>query len=209
MAKELDNKKMWATIREEASNMASTLKLVGLIDFALRKQGFEYKGGDIVPIEPECDRKTKFKEGDWIVSNFNNVAYIESISETEYNLQCEDGYHQKMSIPYIDACWRLWNIEDAKDGDVLATLDYILIFKKRLEDNGGVSYCHYDFTASTPCFNCNEDRNWYFGKEAIVHPATKEQRKLLFAKMQEVGYLWDAEEKRFWTPSRTNDSLLK
>ena len=29
----------------------------------------------------------------------------------------------------------------------------------------------------------------------IIHPATKEQRELLFAKMKEAGYEWNAEKK--------------
>lgn len=39
-------------------------------------------------------------------------------------------------------------------------------------------------------------RNEYFGTiDAPVTPATKEQRNLLFQKMKEVCYEWDAENK--------------
>ena len=95
----------------------------------------------------------------------------------------------------IHKSYHPWTIEDAQAGDILATLDYIIIFKGHLKNDGGVSYCHYDFGAQNPQFNYNEDRNWYFGKEAVVSPATKEQRELLFAKMKEAGYSWDPEKK--------------
>ena len=72
--------------------------------------------------KPADKVEPKFKVGDWIASNYNNVAYVESISETKYNLQCNDGYHEKISIEYIDSCWHLWTIQDAKDSDVLELL---------------------------------------------------------------------------------------
>lgn len=57
-----------------------------------------------------------------------------------------------------------------------------------------MGYCHvnidngrfYDDIGKNECF-CLID--------AIVTPATKEQRDLLFRKMKEAGYEWDAEKK--------------
>ena len=37
--------------------------------------------------------------------------------------------------------------------------------------------------------------NWYFCGTLHIHPATEEQRDLLFQKMKEAGYTWDAEKK--------------
>ena len=56
----IDNDKMWASIRREASFIASKLDLVGLIDVALREQGLEYKEGQIIDIEASrCDESIK------------------------------------------------------------------------------------------------------------------------------------------------------
>lgn len=117
-------------------------------------------------------------------------------AEKDNVIKGEDGClfidkHDGKAYEYFKA----WTIQDAKPGDILATLDYILIFKESTKDDGGVSYCHYDFTAYRPQFNWLEDKNWYFGKEAKVYPATKEQRNLLFSKMEEAGYEWDADKK--------------
>lgn len=144
--------------------------------------------------EEEIQHEHKFEVGDWIICCDYEPLQIIGIKTNVYEMSNGDirPFHMIDNNYYISA----WTINDAKDGDVLATLDYILIFKQHLEDNGGVSYCHYDFTANTPHFNWNEDRNWYFGKEAIVHPATKEQCDTLYAKMKEAGYEWDAEHKQ-------------
>ena len=137
----------------------------------------------------------KFKVGDWIVSNYNNVTYIESISDTKYNLQCKDGFHEKMSIEYIDRNWHLWSIDDAKDGDVLAYVTdeedlWIMIYWSLYEPYEGHVHYHAllvndSFSDKGTCCICIND----------LKPATKEQRDLLFSKMKEAGYEWDAEKK--------------
>ena len=121
---------------------------------------------------------------------------IKNITEQEYTLVGCDGSVITRPILDVDKSASAFTIQDAKSGDVLATLDYILIFKECLKKDGGVSYCHYDFGAGNPQFIYTEDNNWYFGKEAMVYPATKEQRDLLFQKMKEAGYEWDAEKKQ-------------
>lgn len=146
----------------------------------------------------------KFHESEWLCENEpNNYARFIQILET-VNVQGKERYRISRDIhndedivefDFVEKYYHKFDIKDAKDGDVLATPDYILIFKQHLEDNGWVSYCYYAFTDSTPCFNWSEDRNWYFGKEAIIHPATKEEIDLLFDKMREAGYEWDAEKK--------------
>ena len=143
----------------------------------------------------------KFKVGDWIVSDYNNAGYIESISETKYNLRCKDGYHEKISIEYIDRCWHLWTIKDAKPGDVLVaegdviapeipefnSSTFIAIYK---EQNGEYfnSHCYVGL-----------DGKFYKGQNGHVnenvHPATTEQRDMLFKKMHKAGYTFDFKKK--------------
>lgn len=145
--------------------------------------------------KPTDKVKPKFHEGDWIV--IDRPCQIISINDNgDYIVQyCDDENTHILSKKFCESYFHIWTIRDTKDGDVLATSDYILIFEKLLPKDGGVSYCHYDFGSSTPQFDFNKDDNWYFGKEAKVYPATKEQRGLLFQKMREVGYEWDAEKK--------------
>ena len=145
----------------------------------------------------------KIEKGKWYVCTQTFVlrGKIVVIKGSTYQAREDNAIHGEDGCLFIDKhdgkayeYFKAWTIQDAKPGDILATLDYILIFKESTKDDGGVSYCHYDFTAYRPQFNWIEDKNWYFGKEAKVYPATKEQRNLLFSKMEEAGYEWDAEK---------------
>ena len=120
---------------------------------------------------------------------------IKNVTEHEYTLVGCDGSVITRPIQDVDKSASVFTIQDAKDGDILATLNDILIFKEFLPKDCGVSYCHYDFGCSTPQFNFNKDDNWYFGKEAIIHPATKEQRDQLEKAMADAGYTFDFEKK--------------
>jgi co-chaperonin GroES (HSP10) len=166
----------------------------GILDFEFEDNWELVEQKPIDKVEP------KFKVGDILVSEEEDRKHIYKVDAiTNYDtyllLDLEDGYTRNESVYTSDLAMYLWTIQDAKDGDVLVTLDYILIFKEFLKNDGGISYCHYDFGAGNPQFIWLEDKNWYFGKEAIVYPATKEQRELLFQKMKEAGYEWDAEKK--------------
>lgn len=83
----------------------------------------------------------------------------------------------------------------AKDGDVLATkAGGIFIYKELLYDKP-FAYCGVDkFGVFKDC-NCGNGLDWtpYLSN---VTPATKEQRDLLFQKMKEAGYEWDANKKK-------------
>lgn len=150
-------------------------ELAACIDYVMKRQ------------KPTDKIEPKFKVGDWLVSDCNNVVYIESISETKYNLQCIDGHHNKMSVEYVDRCWRLWTIKDAKDGDMLVNKHGCpLIFKDR-----ETCWCYYSI--SMEVFRPTNNR-WFFSSDYLC-PATKKQRDLLFQKMKEAGYEWDVEKK--------------
>lgn len=139
----------------------------------------------------------KFKVGDWVVYCNEDVDLITGIEENGYCIN-NGGY-----IPFICASdIRLWTIQDAKDGDVLATEDknfttpFVAIYKslgdtiyKGLRDN---------LTFNSHCF-IGFNGNFYEGEDGHTiedaHPATKEQCDLLFQKMHEAGYEWDADKK--------------
>ena len=153
----------------------------------LEKQGEQIS---VDKVEP------KFKVGVWCIDDEDGTIFqIVKVLDNTYTYKTNEGKEYSCTHYSLENDARLWTIQDAKDGDVLATLNQILIFEKILPNNEGVSHCHYDFGCSTPQFNFNKDDNWYFGKEAKVYPATKEQRDLLFQKMKESGYEWDAEKK--------------
>lgn len=90
--------------------------------------------------------------------------------------------------------FRIWTIHDAKDGDVLAVepirrykFPFIAIHK-----NYGLnffnSYCSIGFDGKFYEANTGHALD-------DIHPATKEQHDLLFQKMNEAGYEWDAKKK--------------
>ena len=135
--------------------------------------------------------KPKFHEGEWIVQENIGVYKVIEVCESWYEVVDNKDKHYSIEFDKEYMC-RLWSIQDAKDGDVLATLNQI---EKILPEYGGVSHCHYDFGCSTPQFDFNKDDNWYFGKEAKVYPATKEQRDALMKAMADAGYTFDFEKK--------------
>lgn len=137
--------------------------------------------------------ESKFKVGDFITNDYCLGKVIE-ITNDAYLLDTGQG------IPFSCVNTHLWTIEDANDGDVLATENFIFIFKNIDDGNGVHYYCQYEIIKY-------EDDNQFdialpqslMGRvgNSISHysPATKEQRNLLFQKMKEAGYKWDSEKK--------------
>lgn len=131
--------------------------------------------------------KPKFKVGDWVVY-CGKIYQITNIGETLYtytSLKTGSFFFNKIETTDNSGATRLWTIQDAKDGDVLALNGKPFIYSDKYEKN----YCYID--------NCGQFRvNFSLVLEGnCVHPATKEQRDLLFKKMREVGYTWDENKK--------------
>lgn len=127
----------------------------------------------------------KFKVGDWIVTPKNKVLQITSIEGTSYSFNNESHYWE---ICYCDEKCHLWTIDDAKDGDVLAfNDDIIVIFKDLYNKTTFHSYCHIE----DGVFSVSEKDvpDWWNGEG--FKPANKEQHDALFAKMKEAGYEWN------------------
>ena len=130
----------------------------------------------------------KFKVGDWITNGFDCTFQIASIENGIYY----DTNNCGSDIESTDKYYRLWTLEDAKNGDVLYFSDEtIVIFKDLYNATTFHSYCHIEDSV----FDISKDDmpDWWEG--AGFHPATKEQRELLFKKMKEAGYEWNAEKK--------------
>ena len=147
------------------------------------------KSGDYVLVEQKPTDKVepKFKIGDWVVFD-GETLHITNVTENGYST--EDGV-----IPFrCEKETKLWTIADAKGGDVLTNGDFPCIFK-RCDDNGSLYvYCginaHNDFSILS-----EDPENVWDDYSKQYFPATKEQRDLLFQKMKEAGYEWDAEKK--------------
>ena len=137
---------------------------------------------------PADKAKPKFKVGDWIVYN-DNLYHICNIGlQRYYDCLRIDGTVHIFSFLDIDSKSHLWTIQYAKDGDVLYSpcLKLLWIFKSR-----DTIYCGCNLNYNDGAF-CGEG---YFERPTNAIPATKEQRDILFQKMKEAGYEWDAEKK--------------
>lgn len=156
-------------------------------------------------VEPE------FKVGDWITFCGSNPFKILKIEADingvlEYLLLDQNGHDFYFSKAHVDKNVRLWTIQDAKDGDVLATSAGAFIYNGN--NCGGSypgSYCGINNLGN---FQTGVEYHWTRKK---VYPATKEQRDLLFQKMKEAGYEWDADKKELkkLVPNRFDPKTLQ
>jgi len=163
----------------------NTLRNVGhqhLADW-LEKQS-EHKPAD--KVEP------KFKVGDWIVYN-DNVYCIYNIGLKKY-YECLkiDGTVHTFDFS-IDNKSHIWTIQDAKDGDVLACNEEILLFKSYSVQGRISLYCWYN--GQTNNFHSKEVVDTLMTTRNKICPATKKQRDILFANMKEKGYEWNTDKK--------------
>lgn len=162
----------------------------------LSKQGEQKNADEVKP-------KFKIEKGKWyicikdLLDNYANKAF----QEGDIYLSTQNGnlIPSNSNVPYEIACpdtyFRDWTIQDSKDGDVLVDKideepnDFIYIFKECDQNLGFWSHCYLDTYINK--FHEGEHHNNY----NVGVPATKEQRDLLFSKMKEAGYEWDAGKK--------------
>ena len=171
----------------------------------LEKQGEQSQGKSAAESinEEKIDNankiEPKFKIGEWVVYECGEDSAILQIKNIVYDTY-EFTDDSTLNVANENTL-RLWTIQDAKDGDVLA-LDWkdeqwlwqkIVIFKSLNE----FSVEGYGSTFKNNKLAFNDDDVPYYSKAWTknLHPATKEQRDLLFEKMKEAGYEWDAEKK--------------
>lgn len=175
--------------------MMSSLLDTGLDNIILTHP--DYKELEL-PVEP------KFKVGDWLVYE-NGDCFTGGLREVQVQTVEKDRYiftHNTYgSFRFIDSNCRLWSIADAKDGDIIgfndcthndgSYIDLVGIYKRKRDDslnqNQHLFHC---VVASMGTFRTGG--SW---RVFTAYPATKEQRDLLFSKMKEAGYEWDADKK--------------
>lgn len=149
-------------------------------------------------------KTSDLKPGTWIVHNTLGTCKIVCLNVTIFGsgyevVSCNDGIKHFIGFDEeSDSCslsnCHLWTINDAKDGDVLVdsySKDSIIILYKGIDKERNIlAHCGwngYNFSIKTNGLG-------YGGLDNTNYlPATKEQRDLLFEKMKNTGYEWDAE----------------
>lgn len=137
----------------------------------------------------------KFHKGEWIIHlGTENIYQVVARIDNQYQLKYGDNYTiQKCAV--VDICARLWDIaKDAKDGDVLftsSTASHETFIFKNIDEKGNAK-CYFAYDSED---GFREGKYHFIGRATKCKPATKEQRDLLFQKMHEAGYEWDADKK--------------
>ena len=135
----------------------------------------------------------KFKVGSWLIQDVNHkyssdIFYVSKALKDTYVMVDVDGVEYNNSRFNTEKYFRLWNIKDAQNGDVLAAHEVIVLFK---EIDGLNIRTHFSYHyMNTPMVFTNSLHN----KDAFS-PATKDERERLFTKIAEEGYKWDDNEK--------------
>ena len=182
-------------------------------DERIRKEIIESIKGQMVVVHPEkciawlekqgeqkpADKvEPKFKVGDWIVTDKNHIWLINEDCSTTgylYRLVSQNGKVEVGDYNIIDEHAHLWTIQDAKDGDVLftsSTASHETFIFKSIDEKGNIE-CYFAYDSED---GFREGKYHFIGKPTFkTKPATKEQCNLLFQKMKEAGYKWDAEKK--------------
>ena len=146
--------------------------------------------------------KPSFNVGDWVVLITSKSVYqVEKKENYEYTLRHMSG--GSMCLPFSnEVLIREWTIEDARDGDALSLyteynghkITQIGIIEKYAGEYVGCSNMHTFKIYAGVNWTNNLQIGEYMGCSDI-HPATKEQCDLLFQKIKEAGYEWDADKK--------------
>ena len=166
----------------------------------LEKQGKKLRGKSVLEaakeekIEDGNKVESRFKIGDWVVFNNNHesIYQIEKKENFQYTIRHILGGSMPLSFGSENMI-RLWTVKDIKDGDVISNGEMIVIFK-HWEDPSYrqhiIAYIGLNINGDIQI----TDDNWSLGINK-AKPATKEQRDILFSKMKEAGYEWDANKK--------------
>ena len=161
----------------------------------VNEKPFDYEKATITQKDFAPKQEPKFKVGDWIITKDKNVhkdysvCKIVEIENNRYHLENGD-YLGIDTLEQYD--YYLWTIQDAKDGDVL-----ISQYGKPFIYNGNYNSFNIGAYCGITCddnFKVAEEK-CHWTDNVDIKPSTKEQRDLLFAKMKEAGYEWDAEKK--------------
>lgn len=135
----------------------------------------------------------KFKVGDWIIRSAEGLKHdTYLITDVKDYYVCEDLSGEGATFTFNDVHkhFTLWTNHDAKKGDVLYSLDSCrpFIYKDRRPHEQASAYCGINVYGK---FFLEDTKDCIIVIDKFV-PATKEQRDLLFQRMHEANYEWDA-----------------
>lgn len=165
----------------------------------LEKQGKKTQGKSALEAikEEKVDNsnkvETKFHEGDWIVDNDDGDFF--KVTKVREHTYCITGIGDEFDIQreVLEDNYHKFTIQDAKDGDVLYSLDsnQPFIYKERNMHGQATAYCGINKYGKFFVWNT---------KDCIITldkyiPATKEQRDTLMKAMADAGYEWDMDKK--------------
>lgn len=176
------------------------------------KQNLEKQGEQILANSAKtCKNEPKFQIGDWVIlgNSHNSLYQIEKIENYKYYLRHYLG--GAMPLNFSDEKdLKLWTIDDTKEGDVLAIGNEYFLFKGKVKNTSRTVYNSYCFCNSAKAFIVANEKDCgeFFPMEngIRIHPATKEQRNTLFAKMKKAGYEWDDEKRELRNIGKTSSN---
>ena len=169
----------------------------------------EVKYNDCVKNKMSVDKvEPKFKVGEFVINSYDFIMKIVDIKEESYRYIVIGDNEEKIlncTFRKMEESCHLWDISDAKDGDVLTSTwkgcSYIYIFKE-VDNNIIISHIfYYPELDAIDMGVINTDNT-------PTIPATKEQRDLLYQKIHDAGYEWDAENKELKKMEQKYDNKL-
>ena len=147
--------------------------------------------------KPTDKVEPKFRVGD-IITNGKIICKVDENDNNKYHGWF--GYDKDISVHYADIPdienWHKWTIQDAKEGDVLATNSWLYIFKYTNNKALIQFYCTCPINRKPYkwCF-LPDDSYLDIYIDANIYPATKEQRDALEKAMADAGWEFDFEKK--------------
>ena len=157
----------------------------------------------------------KFKVGNWYqctkdffgrgVTFHKNNSYF---CTKEGCLQDEYGCNITIFKDLYDN-FKLWTIQDVKDGDIVQLGTVTVIFKKYIGEEKCICYCSFCKDGGFEIPIEDGEDNVYGCYNAT--PATKEQRVTLIKAMNDAGYEWNIEKKELkkFVPNKFDPKTLK
>ena len=140
--------------------------------------------------KPTDKVEPKFHSGQWCIDNEDGATFqIVKVLDNTYTYKTNEGKEYSCTHYSLENDAKLWTINDAKDGDVLVDVYGNISIYEKCDDFDWMSYCSLGHNGGFQHFKIEHENE-------KTYPATKEQRDLLFQKIREAGYKWDAENKQ-------------
>ena len=188
MKQQMNIEEINAFICKMADKDVVGISIASSVQDCLRKIGLSVDEGVIKRIGGN-----RFNVGDWIVGPKNSIFQVIEINAFQYKLCNLEGKTEDNSINAVDRYASPWSLKGAKEGDILAYRDgqWIFIYKKLVD---GDTFCYHALYSTIHQDLTIDDAAFTLLSDAVV-PATYEQRQILFGKLKDLGYYWDAENK--------------